>query len=286
MISSNSSKYKNLNNKIVFGRLLETALNSLLVDEEKSTMVSNFVDDHAKDLYKYKYENYQLIRDDNDDEKEKKTKDKKKSNEKYQDEKINKLAALINLDDSKAYIENNMQLISQETIDYLKSWSTDLERDNDFIGMERVAHQTMIIIFIHRLIHNTNLNLTESIQDFFSKELNALRDLIRDNAEQKNQDFNTQNEKKEQQKRLGAGGILDPIEVIKSLPMVLLECLKSRDVEQLQDVLSKMTQEEADQHLDRCIKSGLLMVNTKNAEGDGEEETKNYEETGTQDIEK
>ncbi|CAF2728324.1 unnamed protein product [Rotaria sp. Silwood2] len=180
MISSNSSKYKNLNNKIVFGRLLETALNSLLVDEEKSTMVSNFVDDHAKDLIK--------------------------NNERY--------------------------------------------------------------------------------KQIFNQELNALRDLIRDNAEQKNQDFNTQNEKKEQQKRLGAGGILDPIEVIKSLPMVLLECLKSRDVEQLQDVLSKMTQEEADQHLDRCIKSGLLMVNTKNAEGDGEEETKNYEETGTQDIEK
>jgi len=34
--------------------------------------------------------------------------------------------------------------------------------------------------------------------------------------------------------------------------------LKLRDVEQLQDVLSKLTLEEAAQYLGRCVKSGLL----------------------------
>lgn len=54
----------------------------------------------------------------------------KKSNGKYQDKQINKFAALIDFDHSKAFIEQSIQLISQETIDYLKSWAIDLETEN------------------------------------------------------------------------------------------------------------------------------------------------------------
>jgi len=47
-----------------------------------------------------------------------------------------------------------------------------------------------------------------------------------------------------------------------------------------------MPREEAAHHLDRCIKSGLWIPNAKDAEGEGEEETKTDEEKVTDDVEK
>lgn len=60
----------------------------------------------------------------------------------------------------------------------------------------------------------------------------------------------------------------------------LQECFESRNVAQLQEVLSKMPREEAANHLDRCIKSGLWIPNAKDSEGNGEEDeqTKDDEE--------
>jgi cell division cycle protein 37 len=58
----------------------------------------------------------------------------------------------------------------------------------------------------------------------------------------------------------------------------------------LQEVLSKLPREEAAQHLDRCIKSGLWVPNAKDAEGDDEEATNDEqegdEEKVTQNVEK
>lgn len=59
----------------------------------------------------------------------------------------------------------------------------------------------------------------------------------------------------------------------------LQECFESRDVAQLQEVLSKMPREEAAQHLDRCIKSGLWVPNAKDAEGgDGDDDDEEKED--------
>ncbi len=55
----------------------------------------------------------------------------------------------------------------------------------------------------------------------------------------------------------------------------------------LQEVLAKLPREEAAQHLDRCIKSGLWVPNAKDAEGDDDqEETKDDEEKISEDVEK
>jgi hypothetical protein len=43
----------------------------------------------------------------------------KTSDKKYQDEEIKIFGGLLHPDDSKKYIENNLQLISQKPIDYL-----------------------------------------------------------------------------------------------------------------------------------------------------------------------
>jgi cell division cycle protein 37 len=56
------------------------------------------------------------------------------------------------------------------------------------------------------------------------------------------------------------------------------ECFESRDISQLQAVLSKLPRDEAAHHLDRCIKSGLWVPNAKDAQADDEDETKNEEE--------
>jgi hypothetical protein len=52
-----------------------------------------------------------------------------------------------------------------------------------------------------------------------------------------------------------------------------------------------MPRDEAALHLDRCIKSGLWVPNAKDAEGDGDEEPKDYEEVNqdekvSEDVEK
>jgi len=59
-------------------------------------------------------------------------------------------------------------------------------------------------------------------------------------------------------------------------------------VAKLQEVLAKLPREEAAQHLDRCIKSGLWVPNAKDAEGDDndQEETKDDEEKISEDVEK
>ena len=63
------------------------------------------------------------------------------------------------------------------------------------------------------------------------------------------------------------------------------ECFESRDISQLQAVLSKMPRDEAAHHLDRCIKSGLWIPNAKDAEGneDGDDESK-YDVATTDEV--
>lgn len=65
------------------------------------------------------------------------------------------------------------------------------------------------------------------------------------------------------------------------------ECFESRDISQLQTVISKLPRDEAALHLDRCIKSGLWVPNAKDAEGDAEEQEEEYEEptAGNQAVE-
>jgi cell division cycle protein 37 len=62
------------------------------------------------------------------------------------------------------------------------------------------------------------------------------------------------------------------------------DCFESRDIAKLQEVLSKMPRDEAAQHLDRCIKSGLWIPNAKDAEEEATHEES--EAQVTDDVEK
>jgi cell division cycle protein 37 len=62
------------------------------------------------------------------------------------------------------------------------------------------------------------------------------------------------------EERLGPGG-LDPLEVIETLPSVIVEAFESRDVEQLKAALASIDPDEAEYHMKRCIDSGLWVAN-------------------------
>ena len=51
------------------------------------------------------------------------------------------------------------------------------------------------------------------------------------------------------------------------------DCFESRDIAQLQTVLSAMPRDEAARYLDLCVKSGLWVPNAKDAEGDAQDDT-------------
>jgi cell division cycle protein 37 len=55
---------------------------------------------------------------------------------------------------------------------------------------------------------------------------------------------------------VGPGG-LDPAEVFETLPEVLQEAFGERDVDALKGALSKLSTEDAQYHMQRCIDSGL-----------------------------
>jgi cell division cycle protein 37 len=142
--------------------------------------------------------------------------------------------------------------------------------------MEHVAHQCIVMQFILELSKTLKYDPRTCVGPFFSKmqaankeykegfyeELNAFKERIRKRAREKIEEAMKQVEEEEKKKRLGPGG-LDPVEVFESLPEDLKKCFESQDIELLQQTLLKMKREEAEHHMDRCVKSGLWVPDAK-----------------------
>ncbi|XP_048338204.1 hsp90 co-chaperone Cdc37-like, partial [Sphaerodactylus townsendi] len=73
----------------------------------------------------------------------------------------------------------------------------------------------------------------------FTEELEAFKERVRGRAKARIERALKEYEEEEQQKRLGPGG-LDPVEVYESLPPELQKCFDVKDVQMLQDIISKM----------------------------------------------
>ncbi|CAF3889099.1 unnamed protein product [Rotaria magnacalcarata] len=221
--------------------------------------------------------------------------------EKHKDN-IKKYGMFRHFEDTQKFLEEHYELVCEETANYLVIWCIDLEMEEKHSLMEHVSHQTMIMQFILELSKSLKIDPRQCVRPFFtrmktadqqykqgfSEELQAFRERVQTRAQQKVADAVKQYEEEERQKRLGPGG-LDPVEVMESLPKELQDCFESRDIALLQETLSKMPRDEAANHLDRCIKSGLWVPNAKDAEGDEEEETKaeeQNEEKFTRDVQK
>lgn len=218
-------------------------------------------------------------------------------------ENIKKFGMFRHYDDTQRFLEEHLELVCEETANYLVVWCIDLEMEEKHNLMEHVSNQTMIMQFILELSKSLKVDPRQCVRPFFNRmktadeqykqgfydELSAFRDRVKTRAKQKIDDAVKQYEEEERQKRLGPGG-LDPVEVMETLPEELQQCFESRDVSLLQEVLSKMPREEAAYHLDRCIKSGLWIPNAKDAEGgdaqeDNDEQGEQHEKN-TENIEK
>jgi cell division cycle protein 37 len=142
--------------------------------------------------------------------------------------------------------------------------------------MEHVAHQCIVMQFILELSKTLKYDARACVDPFFSKmqmvnkeykegfyeELNSFKDRIRKRAQEKIDAAMREVEAEERQARLGPGG-LDPVEVFESLPEELQQCFESQNIELLQETLLKMSRQDAEHHMDRCVKSGLWVPDAK-----------------------
>ncbi|MEJ1278242.1 hypothetical protein NN561_009162 [Cricetulus griseus] len=148
--------------------------------------------------------------------------------------------------DRQKYLSDNVHLVCEETANYLVIWCIDLEVEEKCALMEQVAHQTMVMQFI--------LELAKSLKG-------AFRGHAKLHIEKAMKEY----EEEEHKKRLGPGG-LDPVEVSESLPEELQKCFDVKDVQMLQDAISKMDPTDAKYHMQRYIDSGLWVPSSKSGE--------------------
>ena len=100
--------------------------------------------------------------------------------------------------------------------------------------------------------------------DAFEDELSGFKGRVMQRAKVRIEEATRAYEEEERKKRLGPGG-LDPVEVMETLPQELKECFESKSVSLLQDVLAKMSKDDAAYHMQRCVDSGLWVPDAKAA---------------------
>ncbi|KAM4675706.1 hsp90 co-chaperone Cdc37 isoform 1-T2 [Discoglossus pictus] len=183
-------------------------------------------------------------------------------------------------DDSQKYLSDNPHLVCEETANYLVIWCIDLEVEEKHALMEQVAHQTIVMQFILELAKSLKVDPRACFRQFFSKiktadqqymdaftdELESFKERVRERAKIRIEKALKEYEEEEKKKRLGPGG-LDPVEVYEALPPELQKCFDSKDIQLLQDTISKMDPTEARYYMKQCIESGLWVPNSKGADG-------------------
>ncbi|XP_041831078.1 hsp90 co-chaperone Cdc37 [Melanotaenia boesemani] len=194
-------------------------------------------------------------------------------------------------DDSQKYLSDNPHLVCEETANYLVIMCIDLEVEEKSALMEQVAHQTIVMQFILELAKSLKVDPRGCFRQFFSKiktadqqyqeafndELESFKERVRGRAKIRIEKALKEYEEEEREKRMGPGG-LDPVEVYETLPPEMQKCFDEKDIQLLQDVISKMDPTEAKHHMKRCIDSGLWVPNSKTDDGDEKEEEATYEE--------
>ncbi|KAI2668866.1 Hsp90 co-chaperone Cdc37 [Labeo rohita] len=190
--------------------------------------------------------------------------------EKYEKQ-IKHFGMLRRWDDSQKYLSDNPHLVCEETANYLVIMCIDLEVEEKHALMEQVAHQTIVMQFILELAKSLK-TADQQYQDAFNDELESFKERVRGRAKIRIEKAMKEYEEEERQKRMGPGG-LDPVEVYETLPSEMQKCFDEKDIQMLQDAISKMDPTEAKYHMKRCIDSGLWVPNARaDEEGDKDKE--------------
>uniref|UniRef100_A0A665T8Z2 Hsp90 co-chaperone Cdc37 n=1 Tax=Echeneis naucrates TaxID=173247 RepID=A0A665T8Z2_ECHNA len=173
-------------------------------------------------------------------------------------------------DDSQKYLSDQPHLVCEETANCLVVMCIDFEIDEKHALMEQVAHQAIVMRFILDLAQTLQVDPRGCFRQFFSKiktadkpyqdafnhELELLKERVRRCAQIRMEDAMKEVEREEKQKRLGPGG-LDPLEVYESLPKEIQRSFDEKNIQMLQEAISKLHPEEGKYHLKRCVDSGL-----------------------------
>lgn len=202
---------------------------------------------------------------------------------------IRKFGMLRKWEDSKKYLQENLHLVCDDTANDLVVWCVNLEMEEKHELMEHVAHQVISLQFMLELSKQLDVDPRSTINTFFyrmekakaaedqqyvkgfNEELVAFKDRIRKRAKEKVDAAVAEYEEEEKQKRIGPGG-LDPVEVFDSLPEQLQKCFESQDIELLKEEMTKLSDEDARYHLDRCVRSGLWVPDANKAASTAETE--------------
>ncbi|XP_061555654.1 hsp90 co-chaperone Cdc37-like [Phycodurus eques] len=193
--------------------------------------------------------------------------------------------------DSQKFLSDNPHLVCEETANYLVIMCIDLEVEEKHALMEQVAHQTIIMQFILELAKSLKVDprgcfrqfftkiktSDQQYQDAFNDELESFKERVRGRAKIRIEKAMKEYEEEERQKRSGPGG-LDPVDVYETLPEEMQKCFDDKDIQMLQDVISKMDPTDAKLHMKRCIDAGLWLPNSKPDDGDDKEEDAAYED--------
>ncbi|XP_053332695.1 hsp90 co-chaperone Cdc37 [Clarias gariepinus] len=220
--------------------------------------------------------------------------------EKYEKQ-IKHFGMLRRWDDSQKFLSDNPHLVCEETANYLVIMCIDLEVEEKHALMEQVAHQTIVMQFILELAKSLKVDprgcfrqfftkiktADQQYQDAFNDELESFKERVRGRAKIRIEKAMKEYEEEEKQKRLGPGG-LDPVEVYDNLPQEMQKCFDEKDIQMLQEAISKMDPTEAKYHMKRCIDSGLWVPNSRTDDDAEKEEEKEeepqYEEVKTGDA--
>ncbi|XP_074554012.1 hsp90 co-chaperone Cdc37-like isoform X2 [Halichoeres trimaculatus] len=200
--------------------------------------------------------------------------------EKYAKE-IKHFGMLHRWDDSQKYLSDNPHLVCEETANCLVVICIDYEIDEKHALMEQIAHQAIVMQFILDLAQTLKVDPRGCFRDFFSKiktadkqyldmfdhELELLKERVRSCAQSRMESAMKELEEEERQKRLGPGG-LDPVEVYESLPKEMQKSFDEKNIQTLQEAISKLDPLEGKYHLLRCIDSGLWVPESGEADDD------------------
>ncbi|XP_068444964.1 hsp90 co-chaperone Cdc37 isoform X1 [Clinocottus analis] len=193
-------------------------------------------------------------------------------------------------DDSQKYLSDNPHLVCEETANCLVVICIDFEIEEKRALMEQVAHQAIVMQFILDLARALKVDARGCFRQFFSKiktadkpyrdefdrELQLLKERIRECAQARKESETKELEEDERQEGLGPGG-LDPLEVYESLPKEVQKGFDEKNLQMLQEAINKLDLEEGKYHLRRCIESGLWVPDSGEEEGKEEDEEEEEE---------
>lgn len=164
-----------------------------------------------------------------DEEREKRMKAFVKENEKL----LKQYGMLRKYDDSKRFLQQHLNLVCENTANYLVVWSITLEMEGKHELMAHVAHQCICMQYVLELGKQLEIDPRACVSSFFTKiqncqpdykasfddEIKGFKERIEKRAQEKIKEALAEEEELERQKRLGPGG-LDPADVFEELPDV------------------------------------------------------------------